>query len=397
MKTADGLPIRHMWDCPMPHPTAEGVGFPILHNARHRTVYTATRTCGAYNHHSTLIRHADAFFGMWSNHPLGEGGPGQKVNFSVSPDGDSWADHRQMFPAPDSIRPSKNLGLTLLPQRWVTIDGELHALANCHHNTGYTDAEGTKIVATWDEATRFKIREPQGVLIRNVAPDGTLGPIYASEPSLPARLPFDVSCLDDAKDASFVSQMKGLLTKGLHELGSAGHSGQLRRPEAVRGHPLCEAVAYQAADGRFVKLERDSGYSHRMFFSSSADGAAWSAPRATDIPDAPSLTCALRAPNGAILLVGNQTAPAFDDPHVKRHYRRYPLTVSISPDGYTFTRAYALRCGKQDFRVDGIEGRGGGGQYPDALIHAGQLHVLYSMGKEDIAFSSVDLADLGLA
>ena len=87
----------------------------------------------------------------------------------------------------------------------------------------------------------------------------------------------------------------------------------------------------------------------------------------------------------------------FDDPHVTRHYRRTPLTVSVSLDGYTFTKAFALRCGAQEYRVPDVKGRGGGGQYPDALIHNGELHVLYSMGKEDIAFSSVRLVNLELS
>ena len=29
-------------------------------------------------------------------------------------------------------------------------------------------------------------------------------------------------------------------------------------------------------------------------------------------------------------------------------------------------------------------GRGGGGQYPSAVVHDGTLYALYSMGKEDI-------------
>jgi hypothetical protein len=70
--------------------------------------------------------------------------------------------------------------------------------------------------------------------------------------------------------------------------------------------------------------------------------------------------------------------------------------VSVSVDGYLLTRAYALRTGEQKFRVPNVGGRSGGGQYPSGLVYNGRLYVLYSMGKEDIWCSSVQLCDLGL-
>jgi hypothetical protein len=104
-------------------------------------------------------------------------------------------------------------------------------------------------------------------------------------------------------------------------------------------------------------------------------------------------------PDGTVLLIGNQTAAAFDNPETVGHYPRDPLTVSVSSDGgYHFARVYALRCGVQAYRTPQsvVKGRGGGGQYPSALVHDGRLYVIYSMGKEDIAISQVALADIGL-
>jgi hypothetical protein len=86
-----------------------------------------------------------------------------------------------------------------------------------------------------------------------------------------------------------------------------------------------------------------------------------------------------------------------DNPGKPDHYGRDPLMVSVSPDGYLFARAYALRCGQQEWRIprSEVRGRGGGGQYPSALVHGKHLYVLYSMGKEDVWTSRVPLADLG--
>jgi len=124
----------------------------------------------------------------------------------------------------------------------------------------------------------------------------------------------------------------------------------------------------------------------------------WLPAHPTDIPDSPSLSCAAQLEDGTVLLVGNQMAPAFDNGDECGHYSRDPLTVSVSRDGKLFTRCYALRCGVQHYRIPQTEviGRGGGGQYPSALVHEGKLYALYSMGKEDIWVSSVNLRDLGI-
>jgi hypothetical protein len=94
-----------------------------------------------------------------------------------------------------------------------------------------------------------------------------------------------------------------------------------------------------------------------------------------------------------VLLIGNQVAPKFEDAD-RRHYRRDPLTVSVSPDGMNFTHVYALRHDAPDLRIDGVGGRGPGFQYPGAIARSGMLHVLYSVGKEDIEFLSVPLGEI---
>jgi hypothetical protein len=91
-----------------------------------------------------------------------------------------------------------------------------------------------------------------------------------------------------------------------------------------------------------------------------------------------------------VLLIGNQVAPKFEDAD-RRHYHRDPLTVSVSSDGLKFTHVYALRHGAHELRIDGVGGRGRGFQYPGAIAKSGMLHVLYSVGKEDIEFLSVPL------
>jgi hypothetical protein len=169
-------------------------------------------------------------------------------------------------------------------------------------------------------------------------------------------------------------------------------------PVSVHGPGMCEPTVYRAADGRCVMLLRDKHYAHRLFVSFSDDPTHWPAAEPTDIPDSPSLSHAINLPQdrgGGVLLVGNQMAPEFDNPDMG-HYARDPLMLSYSPDGYTFDRAWALRLGTQDWRTPRrlVKGRGGGGQYPSALVHGSTLYVQYSMGKEDIWVGRVPLSDI---
>ena len=169
--------------------------------------------------------------------------------------------------------------------------------------------------------------------------------------------------------------------------------GTLAFPKSVDGHRLAEPTVYRAADGKYVMLLRDSHYSHRMYATVSPDGRSWDPAVPTDIPDSPSLTTNVMLDDGTVLLVGNQMAPTFDNPEEIPHYERDPLMVSVSPDGYRFERAFALRCGLRPWRVSPYEVIGrGGGQYPSAIVHDSTLYVLYTMGKEDVWLSSVLLS-----
>jgi hypothetical protein len=72
---------------------------------------------------------------------------------------------------------------------------------------------------------------------------------------------------------------------------------------------------------------------------------------------------------------------------------RSPLTIALSDDGRTFDRAAILRNGATAPRLPG-RFKSAGYQYPNAIQHRGQLHVIYSVNKEDVEVLSVDLADL---
>ncbi|MBT3376447.1 MAG: hypothetical protein HN742_41770 [Lentisphaerae bacterium] len=388
-QNADGTTrtIRHMWACGRPDPAKPGAGFPVLQSAKHTLIYQATRETGAYSHHSRLFRHDGALYAMWSNHRYGEDGPGQRVLWSRSTDGEDWTGWQELFPSPVPMVPSDEPGLVLTAGGWRVVGKRLFAVASVTAVVAFENSDRTSTVAKPDRNHPFRKREGRTRLAREVHPEGTLGPVFMLGRNLPeaADLLYPVLKHDTPQVTDLV---RAILKQNIRR----------RFPQGVDSNRLCEFSVYQAKDGRHVLLGRDDCYSHRLYVSFSDDGLTWPPAIPTDIPDSPSLSRTLVLDNGTVLLIGNQMAPEFDNSAKRRHYGRDPLMISVSTDGYIFRRAYALRCGQQPWRVPrkDVKGRGGGGQYPDAVVHGDTLYVLYSMGKEDVWISRVALAGLDL-
>ena len=391
-RTSKGTPIVHMWECPRPDPTKPGAGYPILEGATHTKIYHATPESGGYSHHAKLAVHNGIFYAMWSNHPKGEDSPGQFVRFSVSRDGKTWSAPQRLFPPYGEIKGFNQVGTHGGAAGWVVVEGRLYGLMGLTDCVGFANSDRSSVQDHEDADHRFMVREGLGGVARAVDASGddiALGPILLMPggKGLLATEPL-------TKEIAPPSAAAQATAEALHHAVAARHpAGERTAVDTLRP---CEPVYYRAKDGKYVCLLRDDEYSHRMYVSVSDDGKMWPAAQPTDIPDSPSLSDAVVLDDGTVLLIGNQMAPKFDNPGEIKHYGRDPLMVSVSTDGYRFTRAYALRTGRQQFRVPNVGGRGGGGQYPSGLVHKERLYVLYSMGKEDVWISSVALRDLGI-
>ena len=391
-RTAKGTPIVHMWECPQPDPIKPGAGYPILEGATHTEVYHATPETGGYSHHARLTFHNGIFYAMWSNHSKGEDAPGQFVCFAVSRGGKMWSAPQWLFPPYGEIKGFNQVGPHGTAAGWVASRGQLYGIIQLTDCVGFASSDRSSVQDHQDAGHGFMVRENLGVVTRSVDASGddiTLGPIFLlpGGKALMATEPL-------AKEIAPANETLRATAEALHNAIVARYpAGERTAVDTLRP---CEPVYYRAKDGKHVCLLRDDEYSHRMYVSVSDDGKAWPAAQPTDIPDSPSLSDAVVLDDGTVLLIGNQMAPWFDNPGEIKHYGRDPLMVSVSADGYRFTRAYALRTGRQQFRVPNVGGRGGGGQYPSGLVHNGRLYVLYCMGKEDIWVTSVSLRDLGI-
>lgn len=133
-----------------------------------------------------------------------------------------------------------------------------------------------------------------------------------------------------------------------------------------------------------VLLFRDDGGSRTLFVSISRDdGLTWTTPIASGYPDATAKSRAGNLPDGRAYLINNPS----------RRFGRSPLVLATSADGHVFGRAWALRIDAARPRFEG-KYKGAGFQYPGSLIWRDELYVIYSIAKEDVAITRVQLAEL---
>ena len=154
---------------------------------------------------------------------------------------------------------------------------------------------------------------------------------------------------------------------------------------AGEGSPL-EPSQYVAIDGKLVMFFRDQASSFVKLASVSEDqGASWTAPMKTNIPDSRSKQCAGTLPDGRAFWVGNPTGSK----------SRRALALALSADGYRFDKAYLL-AGPADLPPRRREGRYKtlGYNYPKAVVLGDALWVSLSINKEDAVLYRVPLKSL---
>ncbi len=382
-QTASGAPVVHMWRAPMPE-SDTATGFPPAIGARHFTVWKSTVEDGPFNHQPALTHFDGVFFAMWSNHPQGEGAPGQRALFSISHDAGTWTEPRVLFPPPDNVKKRGDPGMSLCPDRWIVLGGALYAVAYTHGGADFPP------------------------IARAVRKDGSIGIPFVLRPVKdPGHLPLFMRNLPNATQPP--PQASAIL-KWYRDTGTVSrwsHRDEGVPRWSVDNANLIEPFTYRAADGATVLMMRSHATpagrkrgavrpNNRIYVSFMDPDGKWTQPHPTDIPDSPSRAEALVLGNGTVLLVGNQIAPRFDSP--KLYMPRHTLTASISADGYHFTKAFILRDkAPTRYRFKGVEGRTLGYGYPSSIIHNDHLYTLYSVGKEDIALTRVPLKSLGLS
>lgn len=346
------------------------------------TIYRATIEAGTYNHHPNIARHRGGFFVSWSNHPVDEDEPGQRVLFSYSADGRQWQREAVLFPA---IPTHGGRKLVLTANGWLRDGALLFAIADLHDIIGWSDNEGRAIAKQKNDRYYRTAQRSFGRLARQVDENGNLA------------APFWLSRIDDAQTicsicrsnpepaAALNAMLQEPLNRRRWQLMDGNRLGYWvdRYPDqGSDGHYLVEPTTYRAKNNFLVRLLRDLDPSYRLYATTSRDGASWETPVRTDIPDSPSLSAAGQLPDGRRYLIGNPVKNSRD-----------PLAIRLSRDGLRFGEAQILRRGAPPLRRAGLH-KGPGFQYPSAIVADSVLWIVYSVNKEDIAVSRVPLPAL---
>jgi hypothetical protein len=371
------------------------LGLPLLKGLRKVTLYRAADNPDHFSHHAYLAAHECILFAAWSTHLRDEDGSGQYVSFSRSRDnGQTWTSAKELFPPLDTVRvradQDNEKDLVLIANGFAIVDDTLYAIAEAHMLGGCREAKPPGIPVAKDIVNHtFESRPGVGRIARSLAPNGALGPIFWLVDNPPAAVegfPAYASAADPACAAT-ARAINDYLAEPEH-WPSWEFVKQTTRIWARDGHKLCEPTeAYHLPDGSRARIFRDasrgSGCQYVQF--ESGDGPThengWQMPQRTDFPDAYSRSAAGNLPDGTAYIINNPGNG------------RDPLVISLSSDGLTFDRHAIICCDTPPVQFVGVA-KGQGFQYPHARINDGMLHVLYSIGKEDMELTSIPLAEL---
>jgi len=388
------------WRVPFPDLAQPAAGYPALPGVETQLLCRTTLDAGRYQHHPCIVHHDGCFYAAWSNHCDGEDGPGQRVLGAWSRDGRAWSEPVELLAPMDERKDVGERGRVLTPVAWVPVDGRLHLVAEVNDIAAFRDLHDTRRGPAHDGEIRYPVRDGLGrvacrITVAAAAGGGVeRGAPFWLRPDAPAPLP-GFPAFPGAGDPAVADAARVIDERLAHPLHAPAWEFRYRSASmpAADGHPQCEPTAYRRRDGALVRLTRDSRQSHRVYAALSHDeGASWTAPLATAIPDSPSKSRALNLPDGRVLVIGNFVSEPFDRAG-PGHLGRDPLVLACSDDGVVFDRAWAVLADAPEIRLRG-PGKGRGFQYPDAVLAGDALWVIHSIGKEDIGLARVPLAAL---
>lgn len=324
-------------------------------------VISDVRSSGGVNQHNYLEHHLGRFWAMWSDGPGVEDRVGQRVSFSTSPDGVSWAEPRFLTPEPTGSGPGSPHYGTRTDQglRWISRGfwrrgDEMYALASLDEAAGFF-GPGLAL-----HAFRLSAGGPSWEHVGVIAED-TINNFP------PKRLP--------GGEWMMSRRSHDYRAAGVHVLvgGDRAIDDWESFPVLGSGEVLSaeEPFWWILPDDNLMALFRDNRRSGFLYRSFSTDrGRSWSTPTRTNFPDATSKVHGTRLADGRYVLVSNANPR-----------RRDPLTIALSDDGLVFSRLGILAGGRH---VD----------YPYVLEHDGHLLVAFSGGKQSVEVLKVPIEAL---
>ena len=332
----------------------------------HQQIYTASEESYKFCHHQNLVVWRKRLYLMWSNGIVHEDHNGQQILFCSTDDGQQWTEPSVLTKDHDGEGP-----FACVAAGWHAAEDQLDAYYTAiidgkpiHERNALfclSSSDGKVWSGRKKLAHGFYIEGPRRLSSRRLLMNGQTA-------DRQPRLRFT----DDAGGVT------------------GWRDGMVPRLEGVFTFP--EPSWFVRRDGTIVMVLRTKSGVPCLYATTSQDqGATWTVPQKTNFPDATARSFAGNLPDGRAYIINNpNTTPSKTHPSIGR---RVPLVISLSHDGIVFDRALAIRAEATAMRYKGIN-KANGWQYPNALTWNGYLYVAYSINKEDVGVTRIDLADL---
>lgn len=343
-----------------------------------------------YNHAPMLAYWQGRFWLQWLDNEVEEHNPPGRTMIAVSRDGHEWSPPRIAFPevALPEIKPPADI----FPGRDPLSAG---TSAIYHQRMGFYVAPNGRLLTSafisYSLTPRDGPNKGQGLgrLVREVKPDGAMGPIYFvrynravgwNEENTAFAFPFYRA----SHDAGFIEACEALLADKLVTLQWMEEDMQRDGFFTIEPNPKLDLKAFtyfERPDGVLVGMWKGS-----MTALSADRGASW-----TDPVESPTLRTVgaklwgQRTDDGRYALVYNHSASGRN---------RFPLVVMTGEDGHTFDDMLVVHGDVAPARYHGMH-KSHGPQYVRGIFPGNgnppgdELWLTYSMNKEDIWVTSV--------
>ncbi|AHF91466.1 hypothetical protein OPIT5_15805 [Opitutaceae bacterium TAV5] len=366
---SDEAPIFRISENLFDHNQPGTLGLPVAPGHK-MTLYYATDRSWTCNLDLAMTAFKGRIHVMWANGRKDESGPGQRILWTSSADGLNW-DEPQVLIDPGAV--SSDQQKSLGAGGWaVTPEGALIGYAT-DRKACY--AVSSKDGRTWsDPADIGLLPAHQGIYTEGPRRVNNKGYVLLGQAPAPGR------------ELRFL-HFGDLASPATWQLAT------LHNTEILGTNEWREPSLFVRPDGTLVSRIRASWESGKaknadtMFAAESTDGGKnWRVGR-TNFPDAIAKSSAGNLPDGTAYIVSNPGKPR----------DRRVLAISLSRDGRTFDRAFAIGINPPPVRFTGrYKGANlPGYQGPASVVSGDYLYVGATASKDDVVVFRIPLAALG--